>query len=136
MSGVQVFLDTNIVIYVIEQPPTWGARAAARIKTLRDAGDTFVVSELVRMECRVHPLSQNDQTTLAQYEAFFQSSDMQVSAISRAVCDRAAEIRANHRLRSLDSLHLASAVEEGCGLFLTNDQRLSSFPDIPIEVLT
>jgi predicted nucleic acid-binding protein len=135
VSGVLVFLDSNIVIYVIGQPPTWGARAAARMKTLRDADDTFAVSELVRMECRVYPLSQNDQKTLAQYEAFFQSSDMQVIAISRAVCDRAAEIRAKHWLRPLDSLHLAAAAEAKCDLFLTNDQRLSSFPDMTVEVL-
>ena len=33
-------------------------------------------------------------------------------------------------------IHLATAIEAGCSLFLTNDQRLSGFPDIPIEVLT
>ena len=32
--------------------------------------------------------------------------------------------------------HLATAVEHGCGLFLTNDAQLRSFPDIPVEVLT
>ncbi len=34
-----------------------------------------------------------------------------------------------------DALQLAAAVEGGCGLFLTNDRRLSGFPDIPVEVL-
>jgi predicted nucleic acid-binding protein len=34
-----------------------------------------------------------------------------------------------------DSLHLAAAVEGGCDRFLTNDARLSRFPDIPVEVL-
>jgi predicted nucleic acid-binding protein len=133
---VLVFLDANITIYLIEQPPTWGALAAARIKAFRDAGDTFAVSELVGMECRVHPLAQNDHATLAQFEMFFQSSDLQVIAITRAVCDRATDIRAKHRLRPLDSLHLGSALEGGCSLFLTNDQRLGPFPDIPVEVLT
>ncbi len=34
-----------------------------------------------------------------------------------------------------DALHLVAAVEDGCGLLLTNDHRLSGFPDIPVEVL-
>jgi len=66
----------------------------------------------------------------------FQDRDVQVTAITRIACDRAAQIRAVHRYRSLDALHLATAIEAGCGLFLTNDQRLSNFPDIPVEVLT
>ncbi|HJT34291.1 MAG TPA: hypothetical protein VJ783_19765 [Pirellulales bacterium] len=34
-----------------------------------------------------------------------------------------------------DSLHLATAVEGGCDRFLTNDNRLSHFTDIVVEVL-
>ncbi len=102
---------------------------------MRDAGDTFAVSELVRMECRVGPLTQNDATLLHEYDAFFQAVDLQVLPITRLACDRAAEIRAAYRYRSLDALHLATATEGGCGLFLTNDQRLSRFPDLPVEFL-
>jgi uncharacterized protein len=133
---MNVFLDTNLVIYLIEQPPVWGARTSVHIRAVRDAGDTLALSELVRMECRVGPLVQNDVALLAQYDAFFEGFDILVAAISRSVCDRATQIRATHRYRSLDALHLAAAIEAGCGLFLTNDQRLSSFPDIPVEILT
>ena len=53
MTGVSVFLDTNIVIYLIEQPANFGPRAAARIAAAVAAGDTMVVSDLTRLECRV-----------------------------------------------------------------------------------
>ena len=33
-----VFLDSNPVIYFVEQPPRWGPKAAARIAALRSAG--------------------------------------------------------------------------------------------------
>lgn len=55
--------------------------------------------------------------------------------MSTAVCERACQIRAIHNFKMADALHLAAAVESGCGLFLTNDHRLSSFSDLPIEVL-
>jgi hypothetical protein len=33
------------------------------------------------------------------------------------------------------SLNLSAAIENGCGLFLTNDTRLSRCTEIPVEVL-
>lgn len=40
-----VYLDANIVVYLIEQPPNFGPRAAARIQSLVAAGDRILVSE-------------------------------------------------------------------------------------------
>jgi predicted nucleic acid-binding protein len=57
-----VFLDTNIVIYAVENPPTFGALALARLGALRSAGDSFMISDLTRMECLVGPLRSGDTT--------------------------------------------------------------------------
>lgn len=57
-------------------------------------------------------------------------------ALTAAVCERAALIRAMYNLKPLDSLHLATAIEHGCGLFLTNDTDLMRCPLIPIEILS
>jgi len=51
------------------------------------------------------------------------------------VFDRATVIRATNNFKLADSLHLAAAVEAGCDRFLTNDNRLSVFTDIAVEVL-
>jgi len=72
---------------------------------------------------------------LTLFDAFCTRPDVQVVPITTAVFDRAALIRATHNYKLADSLHLAAAVESGCDRFLTNDSRLSSFPDIPVEVL-
>jgi uncharacterized protein len=65
-----VFLDTNIVIYAVENPPTFGARATARLGALRAAGDSFMVSNLIRMECLVGPLRSGNAALEAQFRAF------------------------------------------------------------------
>ncbi len=131
-----VFLDTCPVIYFVEQPPIWGPKASARLAVLRAAGEQLAVSDLVRMECLVGPLKSGDAAVLASYQAFFTAPGVQVLPITAAVCDRAASIRATHGFKPLDSLHLATAVEHGCRLFLTNDARLSRFADIPVAVLS
>ena len=131
-----VFLDANPVIYFVEQPPTWGPKAKARITALVGAGEQLAVTDIVRMECLVGPLKQGDLQMESDFRTFFTSPDVRVLPIVAAVCERAARIRATHGFKPLDSLHLAAAVEHGCTLFLTNDGRLSSFPGIPVEVLS
>jgi predicted nucleic acid-binding protein len=131
-----VFLDTNVVIYAVEDPPVFGARATARLGALRGAGDSFMVSDLTRMECLVGPLRSGDTALEAQFRAFFAAAGVQVVPITAAVCDRAALIRATTRFKPMDSLQLASAVIHGASAFLTNDTRLNAFSGLTVEVLT
>jgi predicted nucleic acid-binding protein len=129
------YLDSNIVMYYIENPPHWGLAAEARVVQLLDRGSTLMVSDLTRMECRVRPLRAGNTKTLDEFDAFFSSSRVHVTSLTAAVCDKASEIRAKHRIRPLDALHLAAALESRCDLFLTNDRQLRSFSEIAVEVL-
>jgi uncharacterized protein len=132
---VSVFLDTNVVIYLIERTPDLGTVAANAVQDLIAHGERLVVSDLVRMECSVRPLRLNDAITLAAFNGYFDSEDVDVAAITGAVCNRAAIIRAKYNFRPMDSLHLATAIENGCQRFLTHDVRLRGFPDVAVEVL-
>ncbi len=76
-----------------------------------------------------------DTAKLAVFDAFFLRPDVRVVPVSTAVFDRATQIRAAHKFKLGDALHLAAAVESGCDSFLTNDSRLSAFTGIPVEVL-
>jgi uncharacterized protein len=113
VTSLVVFLDTNSVIYLIEQPPTLGPQATARVTALLAGGERLAVSDLVRMECQVGPLKANDTALLARYITFFKSPDVSVLSVVPVVCDRAARIRAQYGFKPLDALHLAAAVEHG-----------------------
>jgi predicted nucleic acid-binding protein len=132
---VIVFLDTNVVIYLIENPPGFGGRAMRHITALRTAGHTFAVSDLVRLECRVLPMRRRDLVLLRQYDAFFFSAEVRVLALTSAVCERATDVRALYNFKTPDALQLAAGIVHGCDRFLTNDGRLSACSDISIEVL-
>ncbi len=133
---MSVFLDTNIVIFLVERTPGTGPLAEARVKALLSQGERLVISDLVRMECRVRPLRENDQVLLAEFDSYFASQDVQVASVTAKVCDRAAAIRAHFGFRPMDALHLAAATEQGCARFLTYDQRLARFHDIAVEILS
>ena len=121
-----LFLDTNVVIYAVENPLVFGPKASARLAMARTAGDAFMISDLVRMETMVGPLKHGKATQAREYEQFFASSDMTVVSITAAVCDRAARIRASHNFEPMDALQLAAAVEHGANVFLTADACVRS----------
>jgi predicted nucleic acid-binding protein len=131
-----VYLDTAIVIYFVEQVPQFFPLVQQRLNDLHNAGDQPALSDLTELECLVQPLRQNNAVVEADFETFFALANIVHVPLTSAVYRRAARIRAVHRFQLADSLHLAAAIEGGCGLFLTNDHRLRVFPDIPIEVLT
>ena len=129
------YLDANIVIYVVEQHPVWGAGADARIAQLRAAGDPIAVSDAHRLECLVGPMILNDLTTLADYFAFFNDPELIAAPLVARVWERAAL----HPRRA--QLQAARFAPPGCRrrarLRIVPDQRrqLRRFPDITVEVL-
>ncbi len=130
-----VYLDSNIIIYVIENHPVFGAQARSRLARIRAGGDEVAASDASRLECLVLPYRNNDLLLLASYATFFNNLGANVYSVTAAACERGAQIQAAHRFKGVDSLHLALAVENGCGLFLTADAQLARFPDVPVEIL-
>jgi predicted nucleic acid-binding protein len=133
---VIVFLDTNIVIYLIENPPVFGPKASVQIAGLSGAGHTFTVSDLVRLECRMLPIRRSDFGLLSHYDAFFAAPQVRVLTLTTAVCDRATLLRAVRNFKTPDALQLGAAIVHRSDRFLTNDARLSASKDIPIDVLS
>jgi predicted nucleic acid-binding protein len=132
---MRVYGDSVIPIYYFEGAPSFQARATACLGALWGAGDTLVISDLVRLECRMLPIRLANAVRLADYDNLFAQPNVTLVPITSAVFDRATVIKALHNFKLGDSLHLAAAVEAGCDRFLTNDTRLSAFTDIPVEVL-
>jgi predicted nucleic acid-binding protein len=131
-----LFLDTNIAIYVVEGNPAVAPKAVRRLATAQSAGGSFMISDLTRMECLIGPLKTNNTAVQASFHAFFARSDVRVVAITPAVCDRAAHIRAAYNFKPMDALQLASAAEHGANVFLTADARLASFTSLSVEILS
>jgi predicted nucleic acid-binding protein len=130
-----IYCDSVIIIYFFDHTGTFNVRASNQLATLAAAGDRIAISDLVRLEYRVKPLGAGDTTKLTLFDTFCAQPDVQVVPITTAVFDRAIRIRAAHKFRLGDSLHLAAAAEAGCDRFLTNGTRLAAFTDIPVEVL-
>ena len=131
-----VYLDSGIVMSLVENRPIWGPPAAARIAALRLDGHEFAVSDLTRLGCFVGPIRAGNAASLTDFRDYFSDPGVQTLALSPVVCDRAAEIRAMFGFKTPDALHLAAAVEAGCDLFVTHDRHLGRFTGLSIDVVS
>lgn len=145
LSGPLIYLDTNILIQLFEsgyedRKIIRGLIAAAKSKS-------FVTSELTLAESLVEPLRNRDVQLVNLYENWTISNQvLEVVPVQREILRHAAILRAQRRsLKLPDAIHLATALEAGCDVFLTNEKRLNGqysifspqghHPVIPLEVL-
>jgi uncharacterized protein len=122
---MRIYLDSCTLIYRIERTTPWAARVDRVIEWGQRQQAEWVVTELTRLECRVKPLMQGHEAMLAQYDDFFSADVLVWHGLDRPVYELATRLRADHRLKTADALHLAAAVDSGCSVLLTNDRRLS-----------
>lgn len=120
----RVYLDACITIYYVERNEALFSAIETRLFPADGIGPRIAHSDLVRLECRVSPLRRGDQALLARFDSFFSVPDRLAIALDTGVFDLATELRARHRLKTPDALHLAAAIRGGCDAFWTNDDRL------------
>jgi predicted nucleic acid-binding protein len=131
----RAYLDACVAIYYVEHHAVLYPRISASLFPPEGQLIVPVFSDLTRLECRVLPLRQRDHELLARYDAFFDLTDSVRAVIDRAVFDLAAELRAQHGIKTPDALHLAAAVRAGCDDFWTNDNRLAKAAEGRIAVV-
>jgi len=128
---MRIYLDSSVVIYLVEQVAPFISLLNTRLVSV----DELVVSELTRLECRVKPIKESHSNLLQDYDDFSESAVSQIVELNREVMEQATKIRATYGFKAPDAIHLAAAIEAGCGVFLTNDHRLRQFKEMPIDTL-
>jgi uncharacterized protein len=88
---VRVYLDTAPVISLVEEVPNYAELVDRRVSV---ADVIQVASDLTRMECRVKPLREGNTALLHDYDDYFAEVVEELVVLSRAVIDRATDMRA------------------------------------------
>ena len=130
-----IYADANVIIRLLEGDTATRAPLEARLSPLRGTAGFLHTSRLSWLECRVKPLRARDHKLLALYDAFFTSIEVTVVELSRAVVEKATDLRADLNVKTPDALHLASAIHTGATAFLTGDKGLARCKEIAVEVL-
>ena len=117
-----VYLDSDALIYLVEKIQPYSGLLLPLLQAVKAGPLQLVGSELLLLETLVKPVEQGDQRLEADFRRFLTSSrDMNLIPISQVVLEQALVLRVQHRLRTPDSIHAATALLAPAALFVTND---------------
>jgi predicted nucleic acid-binding protein len=132
MRLVQIYLDTNVFIEMFETRTVASAHLWDLFGKAGSSGFRFITSELTLAEILVKPLETAQTTSqwkpvydyrmIVSNKPGFQS----VIPVSRDILDASANIRALIKgVKLPDAIHLATAIDQECDFFLSNDRKLA-----------
>lgn len=125
LKGKRAYFDTNVFIYLIEGFAAFKTSLhEIRESILHQEAEIFT-SELTLCEVLVVPFRNDKSELVLTYRQFIgESGGFQLVPTSRETYMRASLMRAKVGLKLPDAIHVASAVEAGCAIFVSNDAGL------------
>ncbi len=131
-----VLLDTAPLIYFIEQHPAYEPLVRPVMDAIDRGAVTGLCSVITLAEVLVRPLQQQAHMLAQQYRHLLRSApNLKLVEITPSIAERAAGYRAAFGFKLPDALQLAAAAEHQAQAFVTNDQRLRSFDEVPVLIL-
>ena len=131
-----IALDTSVWIYHFEGSAAHGRAADSVLEAVSEGRVAAVASELVLLELLVAPLKKGAQDVADEIElTLLHFPHLQLAPMTRAVLVRAAEIRARYGLRTPDAVMVATAIESGATLSVTNDSAWRKVREIEVVLL-
>lgn len=132
----RIGVDTPIFIYHIEGTTHLAGLAGVALDELAGGAFTGVTSVLTLMEIAVKPLQMGRPDVAEEYDVLLANyPNLVIAAIDRPTARRAAELRAEYRLRPADALQVAACLEQGATAFLSNDRELRRIADLKVWML-
>jgi predicted nucleic acid-binding protein len=125
-----IALDSCVLIYFLEGGP-FTPLARAVLDAVRDGTAMAVLSTMALLEVQVGPYrNRNDELADGYFGLLQRLPNCRWVPVSYVIADRAAQLRAEHGLGTPDAIHLATALESGATLFVTNDLGLPPIPGL------
>lgn len=87
-------------------------------------------------EVLTRPLKLNNTKLAAEYrDILLYGGQFRLVPVTEGIAETAAQLRARYNLRTPDAIHVATALENGCDAFLTNDKGIQRVAEIRTLVL-
>lgn len=137
LRGGRIAIDTAVFIYFIENNAQFGPVSAAVFEAVAAGRVHAVTSALTMLEVLVLPLRNGDEATASSYRRILTgSANLTLVDIDHNVLTTAARLRATTKLRTPDAIQVATALEQRCRYFLTNDLRIPRVGDVEVIALS
>lgn len=119
-----VFVDTMVLVYLLENHPVYGDLAATVMDTIEQGDVTGVTSVLTLAELLTGPAQAGNLTALRDYELYLTNfPNLTLRPIDADVARKIATVRAATGLRTPDAIQLATAELAGATAIVGNDKQ-------------
>lgn len=132
-----VGLDTSVFIYQLEAHPDYLPLTQALFTEVQAGRWAAITSTITLMELTVRPWQLDRPAVAREYETLLvHFPHLTILDVTRDVARRAAQLRAEYRLRPADALQIGSALVHGATAFVSNDRALLRVaPTLDIVIL-
>lgn len=130
----KAYIDSNIWIYHLEQPPAWGELASKLLLSCFKKYDLIIMSTLLLTEFLSQPEKDDDMQSSFMMD-LAAIPNLQLDVIDPIRSMSAAKLRRKYKLSTPDAIHLATAIDHDCKVFYTHDKRLQKVTEIKIKLL-
>lgn len=126
-------VDTMLFVYHFEGNEAFGPAAGKILKAAEEGRLRLVTSVLSLLEVLVVPKRCQRQDLCERYREFFVSfPNLSMLPVQSEIAEIASDLRADHELRTPDSIHIATAVHAGADALITQDFRLKKIRILPV----
>jgi predicted nucleic acid-binding protein len=113
---VKTFLDAGVLL------TAWRGRdAEAALAVMEDPRRQFCTSQMVKLELLPKPAFYKQAAEMEFYQTHFRAVEGE-EALSRELGEKAEELARQYGLSAVDALHLAAAIRQGAGEFITAEK--------------
>jgi len=131
----QIGLDTNVLIYYIEEHPVFLKKVEPIIDRIVEGKATGITSYVTLLELLVKPIKEKRFDLVEQYKEIL-TSELDMVPLDESVSLKAAELRAKYGIKTPDAIQLASVISKNGEVFITNDERLDAVKEIKVLTLS
>ncbi len=127
-------IDTNIFIYLLDGNSSFHNQTVQFFNFVDQKRKKILTSNITLAE--ILSFKAGTAQLRALRDSLFDIPNLEIIELTNSIAIEAARIRREHKLSLPDSIQLATAIIHKADLFITNDQKLNSFKEIPIVLLT
>ncbi len=131
-----VLLDTSIFIYYLEGVEPYNLLTEAVFKDIADENINGFLSVISITEFVAKPVVDGKVIDIEGFKRFLSSLPIQVLEINYEIAERAGKLRSQYpSVSTPDALIVATALENNCDVFVTNDKGLKKLEVYGLNII-
>jgi predicted nucleic acid-binding protein len=126
IQGQKVYFDTNVIIYILNNEAPFSHACLPFFEAVENGDIVGCTGEIGLSELLVRPMQTNDLFGIDYVKSLFDERGyFELLPHTREMFELSAYIRATQKLKTVDAVHAATAIKNGCHFMLTHDEKIA-----------